>query len=234
MYRWKYAIALGLGLAVFGFALGVPLLGWGIADWRGFLSIPVRAVYSVTVLLQAALLFVGYLLLPFTYLPSQQRGQAGKQVVRQAVVPIVARLVWLVALVIAGWGDRRDWLQLPDPSWVRYLGLLIYILALGWIYWSFWTLGRQHSAEVTIQEHHVLVTRGPYRWVRHPMYLGLLLFPMGAALVFGSLLAVGLQLVLVLLFVWRIGDEERLMAEEFGDRWVAYSSRTWRLIPRVY
>ncbi len=217
-----------------GFALGVPLLGWGIADWRGFFSSPVRSAYGVSVVLQSALLFAGYLLLPFTYLPSKQRGEAAKRIGRQAIVPIVARVVWLAALLASAQCDRRGWLVVEEPGWVRYLGLPLYMVALAWVYWSFWTLGRQHSAEVTIQEGHTLVTGGPYRWVRHPMYLGLLLFPVGAGLVFGSLLGMALPLLLLPLFVWRISDEESVMSREFGHRWTAYSQTTWRLVPFVY
>jgi len=230
----QYLIALGLALAVLAFALGVPLLGWGIADWRGFFASPVRLMYGVGVALQSLVIAIGYLLLPFSYTTGRREGQATKRVARQRVVPIVTRLVWLAVLLIAPYSDRRSWMVIGDAAWLRFLGVLVYLLALAWVYWAFWTLGQQHSGEVTIQEQHELITAGPYRWIRHPMYLGLIVFPLGAALVFGSWMGMALSLLLVGIFIWRIADEERLMRQEFGHRWDAYCQRTWRLVPFVY
>jgi len=230
----KYLIAAGLGIAVLAFALGVPLLGWGIADWEGFLSSPVRMAYAAAAILQCLVLGIGFSLLPFSYAPGKREGQATKRVARQTVVPIASRLVWFASLFFSGFSDRRGWLVLPDADWLRFLGVLIYLLALGWVYWSFMTLGKQHSAEVTIQEDHRFITEGPYRWVRHPMYLGLIVYPAGAGLAFGSWIGIALPLLLTALFVWRIADEEKLMRREFGERWEAYCQRTWRLVPFVY
>lgn len=230
----KHLIALGLALAVLAFALGVPLLGWGIADWRGFFSGPARLAYAAAAVLQSLVLCIGYSMLPFAYTPGKRVGQASKRVARQSLVPVASRLVWFASLFISGYSDRRSWMVIQDAVWLRFLGVLIYLLALAWVYWSFTTLGKQHSPEVTIQEDHKFVAEGPYRWVRHPMYLGLIVFPAGAGLAFGSWFGVALPLLLTGLFVWRIADEERLMHQEFGDRWEAYCRRTWRLLPFIY
>jgi len=230
----KYLIALGLALAVLAFALGVPLLGWGIADWRGFLSSPARLAYTAACVLQSLVLGIGFCLLPFSYAPGKREGQASKRVARQSLVPIASRLVWLAALLISGYSDRRNWMVIQDAMWLRFLGVLIYVLALAWVYWSFATLGKQHSAEVTIQEDHQFITEGPYRWVRHPMYLGLIVFPAGAGLAFGSWIGIAIPLLLTGLFAWRIADEEKLMHQEFGERWETYRRRTWRLVPFLY
>ena len=66
------------------------------------------------------------------------------------------------------------------------------------------------------------------------MYLGLTVFPVGVGLVFRSWIGALLPLLLIGLFLWRIGDEEQLMHREFGVEWEAYCRRTWRLIPYVY
>jgi protein-S-isoprenylcysteine O-methyltransferase Ste14 len=230
----KYLIGLGLALAVLSFALGVPLLGWGITDWRGFFSSPVRLMYGAATVLQSVVIGVGFALLPFSYTPGKREGQASKRVARQSAVPILTRLVWLVGLLVSSYSDRRGWMVIGDAVWPRLLGVVIYMLALLWVYWAFLTLGRQHSGEVTVQEDHHLITDGPYRWIRHPMYLGLITFPAGAGLAFGSWIGIALPLLLVAIFVWRITDEERLMHGEFGERWITYCQRTWRLVPFVY
>ena len=230
----KVLTAFGLALIVLVFALGVPLLGWGVADWRGFLASPVRLAFTAACVLQSLVQAVGFTLLPFSCSPGKREGQAQKRVGRQGFVPIVTRLVWAAALLISGYSDRQSWMVFQDAIWLRFLGVLTYMLALGWVYWSFVTLGKQHSAEVTIQEDHQFITEGPYHWVRHPMYLGLILFPAGAGLAFGSWIGIALPLLTAGLFVWRIADEEELMHREFGERWETYCRRTWRLVPFVF
>jgi protein-S-isoprenylcysteine O-methyltransferase Ste14 len=77
-----------------------------------------------------------------------------------------------------------------------------------------------------------LVTTGPYRLVRHPIYLGLALLAMGQALAFGS----GPALMIVLsgivpTFVWRARAEEKLLGRTFGERYAVYRQRTKMIIP---
>ena len=95
-------------------------------------------------------------------------------------------------------------------------------------------LGALFSGFVTVQKGHFLMTGGCFRWVRHPIYTGSLLALTGFFLVFRSglvLLALPLYLVGTL---WRIADEERLLATVFGQEYERYRARTWRLVPFVY
>ena len=230
----KYLVAIGLALFMLGFALGVPLLGWGLTDEKGFFSNPARVLYSIGVGLLALSVSVGLLLIRFPYMPGKREGEGSKLVSRQSVVPLLTRLVWLAIFVIAPYGDRRNIATLGEVAVVRYLGLLLFVMGLVWVGWAFLTLGQQHSGEVTIQPGHQLITRGPYRWLRHPMYLGLIVFPLGVGLVFRSWVGVLLPLLLIGLFIWRIGDEEQLMRREFGEQWEVYCRRTWRFIPYIY
>jgi len=95
-------------------------------------------------------------------------------------------------------------------------------------------LGRQYSAEVTIQEGHKLITAGPYRLIRHSCYLGILLVTLGATLVFRTWAGFVLFPFVLVMLLWRIKDEEALMEREFGDEWRAYSRPAWRLVPHIY
>ena len=79
-----------------------------------------------------------------------------------------------------------------------------------------------------------LVTTGPYRLVRHPIYLGLSLLGMGEALAFGSLPAFVIMLFGILpTFAWRARAEEKLLSRAFGERYAAYRQRTKMIIPHV-
>ena len=77
-----------------------------------------------------------------------------------------------------------------------------------------------------------LVTTGPYRFVRHPIYLGLALLAMGEALAFGSWPALMIVLSgIVPTFAWRARAEERLLSRTFGERYAVYRQRTKMVIP---
>jgi len=96
-------------------------------------------------------------------------------------------------------------------------------------------LGKWWSLRTEIQEGHALVQTGPYRFVRHPAYLGTLMVCLGIPIAFRSIWAA----VIMALGVWpavanRIQGEERLLERHFGDEYRAYASRTARLIPGVF
>jgi protein-S-isoprenylcysteine O-methyltransferase Ste14 len=80
-----------------------------------------------------------------------------------------------------------------------------------------------------------LVTTGPYRLVRHPIYLGLVLLALGQALAFGSWLACSIVLVgIVPTFAWRARAEETLLSRTFGERYALYRRQTKMIIPHLF
>lgn len=114
-------------------------------------------------------------------------------------------------------------------------GLFCLGLGLWFLFRSHSDLATNWSITLEIREKHQLVTNGIYRRVRHPMYLALLLYSSGQALVLPNWVAGPSYLVaFALLFVLRVGPEERLMVEEFGTDYEAYIARTKRLIPRIW
>jgi protein-S-isoprenylcysteine O-methyltransferase Ste14 len=230
----KYITALTFIVFLIGFSVGVPLLGWGLADWQGFFANRLRLFYCLVVGAFALSISLWLVLQQNGYDPTKPGGIQSKRVSRQNIVPALARLAWLVILLISPYSDRHGWAVIGSGETVRAVGLSIFILGLAWVAWAFLTLGMQHSGSVTIQPEHRLVTSGPYRWIRHPMYLGLIVFPMGIGLVFRSQIGAALPLLLIGLFAWRIGDEERLMRQEFGEQWEIYCKKTWRMIPFLY
>ena len=110
-------------------------------------------------------------------------------------------------------------------------------LAIGlWLFFrSHADLGTNWSVTLEVREEHRLITRGVYRAIRHPMYLALALFFVGQALVIPNWVA-GFSNVtaFAVLLALRLGAEEKMMAEQFGDEYAAYSARTKRLVPGVW
>jgi protein-S-isoprenylcysteine O-methyltransferase len=113
------------------------------------------------------------------------------------------------------------------------LGVLVCMAGMAVLVWARETLGSNWSQTVSAKEGHELVTRGPYRFVRHPMYAGGLLACLASAAVAGGPFVFG-ALTLGPLFLWRVGAEDNLMARQFPNDYPAYMQHTKALIPFVW
>lgn len=110
------------------------------------------------------------------------------------------------------------------------------VLTLAGVLFAVWartTLGRNWSARVTIKHNHELVVRGPYTFVRHPIYTGIITGLLGTALIYGDIR--GLMGVLVYaLGLWlKSRTEERFMLQQFDGRYAEYRRHTKALVPFV-
>jgi protein-S-isoprenylcysteine O-methyltransferase Ste14 len=212
--------------------LGLPLLGWGLDDLHGFFSLAPRAGYALAVVLFGTA--VGVQAFRGTEGIRGGRGEETKWNRRESLVRFGLVLVLYLALLFIPFADRRGIAVLAEGSALRWLGVGLCLLGYGFVFWSGLALGRQYSAEVTIQKDHQLITSGPYRQIRHPRYLGVIALALGMALAYRSapgLVAAPLILGVLLL---RIHDEEELLQREFGVEWVSYSKNSWRLLPGIY
>lgn len=120
----------------------------------------------------------------------------------------------------------------PVSPALALAGLLLALAGSALFAWVTVALGRHFSTSLHLREGHRLVTAGPYRWVRHPMYLAYQLAWLGFLLVTGNGFAILGIMAFVLAMAVRVGREEAMMAEAFGEDWQAYCRRTGRFIPR--
>lgn len=219
------AIKLVIGTVIF---VGLPMAGWGVTDTAGFFSHPARLAYALLTLLLQLMVVIR--------LPNvgSGRGRGEKTVHRQRLTILLLQVIPLAIVIGAPYCDRRAFAVLGEVDLARYIGLALFALGFMAVNWAEAVLDRQFSVEVTIQKDHKLITGGPYRHLRHPRYLGIIVFTAGISLVFRSWPALILVALLTLVLLWRIGDEERLMSREFGEEWQAYTRRTHRLIPFIY
>lgn len=212
--------------------LGLPLLGWGIDDLRGFLSMSPRAGYAVI-----ASVFVideVYPLIKGSVGNRTIKGEESKHVRRQHVLVILLLLFWSAILFFLPLADRHSIGVMMVSQEIRWLGLVLFGFGLATISWARATLGRMYSLEVTIQKSHQLITTGPYRYIRNPIYSGVIIQALGFSLVFRSWIGLAAMIPLVAFFLLRIKDEEAVLQSEFGSEWEAYCERSWRLIPYLY
>lgn len=156
--------------------------------------------------------------------------------------PLLSRLLHLVPLLLAVvllWlpsVPRLPWLNVrfvPRTELAFWAGAVVTAAGLLFTVWARRHLGRNWSGIVTVKQDHELILSGPYAWVRHPIYTGLLLAFTGSALACGEWRGV-LAVVIVLLALWRkLRLEERWMQEQFGEQYRTYSRRVAVLIPFI-
>jgi protein-S-isoprenylcysteine O-methyltransferase Ste14 len=142
----------------------------------------------------------------------------------------------LAAVLLSGGHARAGFLTghfLPRDLLTGALGTLTVAAGVVFSIWARRCLGANWSGMVTVKQDHALIRSGPYRFVRHPIYSGMLLGIAGTAVVFGQwrdLLAFGLVFAG---FVYKAQVEERRMRETFPD-YDAYRSQTAALVPFIY
>lgn len=144
-------------------------------------------------------------------------------------------LLGFIAILI--YAVNPDWLaraSLPFPAWLRWAGVGVALLGFGLLQWAQNTLGRNWSDTPRMIKEQALVTSGPYQFIRHPIYTAFLLI-LGSLLLISSNWLIGLAWIgmAALELTSRIGFEEKLMLEYFGDHYRAYMERTGRLLPRI-
>jgi protein-S-isoprenylcysteine O-methyltransferase Ste14 len=139
-----------------------------------------------------------------------------------------------VQVFVAGLDAARfRWIAMPD--WTIFPGIPLFLAAVAMVCW---TMMANPFAETTVriqtERDHRVVSAGPYRVVRHPMYVGSLLMYPATALMLGSGLAMAIALLMDILFVWRTGREDRFLQSQLpGYR--QYAARTrYRLCPGVW
>jgi protein-S-isoprenylcysteine O-methyltransferase len=135
----------------------------------------------------------------------------------------------MVFKILAWWPIAIDYMPRQRLAWA------ILAIGLGLRYWAVRSLGRFFSTHVTIQDRHQLITDGPYRWIRHPAYSGLLIALAAAGLAMGDMVALLVLTVLPFFaFKSRIEVEEQKLAKRFGSRFLDYSNKTNKILPRLY
>jgi protein-S-isoprenylcysteine O-methyltransferase Ste14 len=140
----------------------------------------------------------------------------------------------LGALLYAVDPGAMAWGQLSLPGWLRWLGAGLAAPALFLFAAVLRALGRNFSTTLTISPEQTLVTSGPYRWVRHPMYSAFVLLWIAFFLLSANVfVAVTGLTAYALVMALRTPREERMMIRRFGDEYRAYMERTGRFLPRL-
>ena len=118
------------------------------------------------------------------------------------------------------------------------IGLLLYLAGLIFVLWARRTLGKywglSTSTNVKLLDDHHLIQRGPFKYVRHPMYFGWWAAMLGLTLLYPVWAVFILFFSTLISFIGRAHREEAALAERFGNSWVEYKKRTKFIIPFIY
>lgn len=147
--------------------------------------------------------------------------------------------VILPGFLAAFFAPPLEWLYLPvfipRNIWLQLAGLFLILIAVAIRIWARVHIRSLYSGHVEVQEDHQLVESGPYRLVRHPGYTGLILLTLGISLGYSSWIGlVSIPLLLLPGLAYRINVEEKLLLEQFGEKYKQYQSRTKKLIPAIW
>lgn len=144
-----------------------------------------------------------------------------------AVLGYGTMLAYLLYPPLVGWAQ----LQLPET--LRWLGAALMLLMVPMIYWLFSSLGKNVTPTVSIRREHELVTHGPYRAIRHPLYtFGYINF-VGMSLLAANWFMFAMLTIGMLALGARTRQEEENLIQRFGEQYLDYMKRTGRYLPKL-
>jgi protein-S-isoprenylcysteine O-methyltransferase Ste14 len=161
-------------------------------------------------------------------LKKREEGPASKLAGMIGVIGLISVLAYVLH---PSW---LSWASLPLPLGLRWAGIAIALMGFILLQWAQNTLGKNWSDTPRMIKDQALITSGPYQFIRHPIYTAFLLI-MGSTLLISANWLIGLSWIgmTVLEIASRIGFEESLMLEYFGDQYRDYRKKTGRLLPRL-
>jgi protein-S-isoprenylcysteine O-methyltransferase Ste14 len=141
-------------------------------------------------------------------------------------------LSW-VLLAFPGLPPPMNLRLLPHTEWVWITGTMVCVFGLFVTLWARWTLAGNWSSDVTFKQGHELIKTGPYRFVRHPIYTGLLAMALGTGVALGQLRCWLGVVVLGIGFWIKLKQEERLMLRHFPNDYPLYQKQVKALVPFI-
>ena len=171
----------------------------------------------------------------YLILRDRTRGKGKREIDRRTRnFNTIATLVALVLAPIANWVPVLRF-GVPGPTVVFWLGIAVMFLGLFLRHWSIIVLGRYFRTTIELEKGQKVIQKGPYKYVRHPSYAGIVLFFVGYGLLSKNWLSLFAAVCLpTASLVYRIRIEEVALAEGLGAEYAAYQGKTKKLIPGIW
>ena len=143
-------------------------------------------------------------------------------------------ILWLSPLVYLINPNWMNWSKIGLPESIRWLGVGIGVLCTFGIYWLFSSIGSGITPTSATRKEHKLVTRGIYRWIRHPLYTIGSSFIVSFGMMADNWFITAFGILAFILMASRTPKEESNLVEKFGDEYREYMKRTGRYLPRLF
>lgn len=164
---------------------------------------------------------------------STMEAKRDQQSDRSSIIVILIMSSLSVVAAVSEWAYAKNAIQSSLAATVA--GLFLLAGGIGIRVWAIQTLGKHFTATVTLTNDHQLVRSGPYRWVRHPSYLGAFMALVGCPLFLNAYWAVLVAFIAMsIAYYLRIGVEEKLLSAYFGEQYRLYQQNTKRIIPFIW
>ena len=187
----------------------------------------------------AVILFVAFGI--SAYFRRKADRETGEKIPRKAdgttlmtIIRIGGLILWMAPIAYLLNPDWIAWAKIGLPGLVRWAGVGIGVVCTVLIYWLFSSIGNNISPTSATRKQHKLITHGPYRWIRHPLYtIGAITFISLGLLADNWFIILSGVLVFVVMAI-RTPKEEANLIEKFGDEYKEYMKRTGRFWPRLF
>jgi len=154
-------------------------------------------------------------------------------IILSTFIKVGGLILWLSPLVYIFYPVWLEWAKIGLFQWVRFLAIGLGCLDVVLIYWMFNSIGSGISPTSATRNKHQLVTNGPYRWIRHPLYtFGCALF-IFFGLIADNWIFILLGILTFILMSIRTPKEEQNLIDKFGNEYTEYMKRTGRYFPRL-
>ncbi len=147
-------------------------------------------------------------------------------------LPLILSALTIITLVIATFQiGTLEYVEKLNP--LRYSGLVVYLVFSWFQIWAFRTLGENYSQDIMIKKDQQLITRGPFKIIRHPQYLSQILLDLGASAATLSYLVFALTIIEIPFIIMRAIVEEKMMEKHFGNSFSEYKKKSGFIIPFI-
>ena len=175
------------------------------------------------------------------YFRSKADRESGEKISRKVdgsvmmtLIRVGGLILWLSPLVYLINPHWMSWSKIGLPEAIRWAGVGVGLVCAGMIYWLFSSIGSGITPTSATRKEHILVTSGPYRWVRHPLYtVGSTVF-VAFGMMADNWFIAALGVLAFIGMAARTPREEANLIEKFGDEYRAYMKTTGRFLPKLF
>jgi protein-S-isoprenylcysteine O-methyltransferase Ste14 len=223
-FKSRYWAALSQFLYTSSLLLGLSFLAWGLDHLSLFFANPARATFSLVVLLQALInARMAYVAPP----DSKHEHRLDLASWRSFMLEMI--------FVLAAFSDRRNLLTWGENLPLRWVGLVIYLSGYAFSIWTNWTWITHLQREgPRAMEHPVLLFEGPFKRIRYPSMVYLVLYCLGFSILFRSWMGLVLIIPLIGGIINRINNLEKIFEVQYKQIWPLRRHTSKRIIPYLY